>query len=146
MAEISFKAVEDATLAALQAQLGSKVQTLESYQGDWQVDLRRETWRLPAVLVRLSRSRGEQVATRSYDLTLELTVLVAVRMLRGEAAARREPGGVYDLLMGVRDALWHQDLGLELLPLALVGEEALLNNRELAVYAARYRTTAVQDF
>jgi hypothetical protein len=72
-------------------------------------------------------------------------VLVAVRQLRGEAEARRQEGGAYQLLEGIRRALWHQDLGLDLLPLALVEEEALLNTQEFAVYAALYRTMAVQD-
>lgn len=146
MADFSWTALEDAVLAALKAEVGSQVKTLQTYQGDWLEDLRQEGWRLPAVLIMLRHSRGEQVATRSYDLTLDFAVLVAVRQLRGEAQARRQEGGAYEILAGIRRALWHQDLGLELLPFALVGEEALLNTQELAVYAALYRTTTVQDF
>ncbi len=146
MADFSWTAVEDAVLAALESRLGSQIKTLETYQGDWLEDLRRQSWRLPAVLVMLRRSRADQVAARSYDLTLDFTVLVAVRHLRGEAAARRQEGGVYQIMAGVREALWHQDLGLELLPFTLVGEEALLHNQEFAVFAALYRTMAVQDF
>ncbi len=146
MADYSWTEVEDAVLAALKAEVGSQVKTLDTYQGDWLEDLRQEGWRLPAVLVMLRQSRGELVANRSYDLTLDFTVLVAVRQLRGEAQARRQEGGAYQILEGVRRALWHQDLGLELLPFALVGEEALLNTQEFAVYAALYRTMAVIDF
>lgn len=146
MADYSWTVVEDAVLMALKAEVGSQVKTLETYQGDWLEDLRQEGWRLPAVLVMLRQSRGELVANRSYDLTLDFTVLVAVRQLRGEAEARRQEGGAYQLLEGVRRALWHQDLGLELLPFALMGEEALLNTQEFAVYAALYRTMAVIDF
>ncbi|MDP3181582.1 MAG: DUF1834 family protein [Desulfobaccales bacterium] len=146
MADYSWAAVEDAVLAALKAEVGSQVKTLETYQGDWLEDLRQEGWRLPAVLVMLRQSRGELVAASSYDLTLDFMVLVAVRQLRGEAEARRQEGGAYQILEGVRRALWHQDLGLELLPFALMGEEALLNTQEFAVYAALYRTMAVKDF
>jgi phage gp37-like protein len=146
MADYSWTVVEDAVLAALKAEVGSQVKTLDTYQGDWLEDLRQEGWRLPAVLVMLRQSRGELVANRSYDLTLDFTVLVAVRQLRGEAQARRQEGGAYQILEGVRRALWHQDLGLELLPFALMGEEALLNTQEFAVYAALYRTMAVIDF
>jgi len=70
---------------------------------------------------------------------------VAVRQLRGEEAGRRQAGGAYDLLAAVREALWHRDLGLELAPFALVREEPLLNDEELTVYAAHYRTALVQD-
>jgi phage gp37-like protein len=137
--------VEDAVVAALKAELDDRVKTLATYQGDWLADLQRQDWRYPAVMVRLRQGRGEQVTLGSYDLKLELTVLVVVRQLRGEAAGRREAGGVYDLLAGVRRALWHQDLGLDLQPLNLIKEEPLLSNQEFSVYAAHYGTAMVQD-
>ncbi|MGB8993633.1 MAG: phage protein Gp37 [Desulfobaccales bacterium] len=137
--------VEDAVVAALQAELDDRVKTLATYQGDWLADLKREDWRFPAVLVRLRQGRGEQVTLGSYDLKLELTVLVVVRQLRGEAAGRREAGGVYEILAGVRQTLWHQDLGLELQPLNLIREEPLLSNQEFSVYASHYGTAVVQD-
>jgi phage gp37-like protein len=146
MAGYSMTAVEDAILAALQVEMGSQLQTLETYQGDWRADLKRRTWRLPAALVTLVRQRGEQVAWGSYDLTLDVAVLVLMRQLRGEGEGRRGDGGVYELLESVRRALWHQDLGLELQPLALLKEEALLSTSELVVYGAYYRTGTWQDF
>jgi phage gp37-like protein len=145
MSGISWTLVEDAVVAALQARLGQQVNTIRSYQGNWRTDLRQETWRLPAALVMLTGSRSEQVGVTSYDLTLDFQILVVVRQLRGEEAGRREAGGVYDLLLGVQDALWQRDLGLDLLPFALVREEPLLNDGEFTVYAAHYRTAAVQD-
>jgi phage gp37-like protein len=146
MAGLTWTDLEEAVLTALQGELGSQVKTLETFQGDWLEALQRESWRLPAVLVMLNGSQAEQVTTRSYDLDYELVVLVLLRSLRGEAAGRRQAGGAYDLLEGVRRALWHQDLGLEILPWRLAEEEAWLNTPEYAVAAARYRTTAVQTF
>ena len=145
MDTISWKQVEDAVVGALSERLGAAAKTVRSYQGNWRRDLREETWRLPAVLVSLSRSRVEQITGSSFDLTLELQVLVVVRQLRGEAAGRREAGGAYELLEQVREALWHRDLNLEILPLALLREEPLLNDGEFTVYAAYYRTAAVQE-
>ena len=52
----------------------------------------------------------------------------------------------YELLAEIRQALWHQDLGLDILPLALVREEPRLNTQEFTVYAALYRTGEFQDF
>ena len=49
------------------------------------------------------------------------------------------------VLAGVRKALWHQDLGLELQPLNLIREEPLLSDQEFSVYAAHYGTFLVQD-
>ncbi len=145
MSGVVWNSLEDAVVAALTAGLGADVRTVRSYQGDWRADLRQETWRLPAALVMLTGSRSEQVGVSSFDLTLDLQVLVVVRHLRGEEAGRRETGGAYDLLAGIRQALWHQDLGLDVTPLALIREEPLLTDGEFTVYAAQYRTTAVLD-
>jgi phage gp37-like protein len=146
MAKDLWTTVEDAVVAALATELDGQVNTLVTYQGDYLTDLHREEWRFPAVLVQLRQSRGEQVTQRSYDLSLELTILVMVRDLRGEASGRRDADGVYQILAGVRKALWHQDLGLELQPLNLIREEPLVSNQELVVYAAHYGTALVQDF
>jgi phage gp37-like protein len=145
MSGVSWTLVEDAVVAALKDRLGEQVKTIRSYQGNWRTDLRQETWRLPAALVMLTGSRSEQVGVASFDLTLDFQILVVVRSLRGEEAGRRGAAGAYDLLLGVQDALWQQDLGLDLLPLALVREEPLLTDGEFTVYAAQYRTAAVQD-
>jgi phage gp37-like protein len=145
MTDQSWNILEDAILDALRARLGPGVKTLETYQGDWLANLRKESRRLPAVLVMLRQSRGDQVTARSYDVLLDFTVLVAARQLRGEAAGRRQEGGVYSLLDLVRQALWHQDLGLDILPFSLVQEEPLLNTGEFIVYAAHYRTGTVCD-
>jgi phage gp37-like protein len=145
MNDLDWTALEDAVLAALQEQLAERVNTLESYQGDWRADLQEKGWRFPAVLMKLTGSRSEAAALRSYDLTVDLTLLVVVRQLQGEAAGRRQENGAYQLLAAIRQALWHQDLGLTILPLALVREEPLLHNREFTVYAAHYRTGAVVD-
>jgi len=145
MSGISWTTVEDAVVAALQTRLGTQAGTIRSYQGDWKTDLGQASWRPPAVLVVLTGSRSDQVGLSSFDLTLDLQILVVVRHLRGEEAGRREPGGAYDLLLGVQEALWQQDLGLDLAPFTLVKETPLLADREFTVYAADYRTTAILD-
>jgi phage gp37-like protein len=145
MSGLSWTMVENAVVAALQARLGAQAKTIRSYQGNWRTDIRQEPWRMPAVLVMLMSSNSQQVGVSSFDLTLDLQVLVVVRSLRGEEAGRRDAGGAYDLLLGVQDALWQKDLGLDLLPFALVREEPLMTDREFTVYAAHYRTSAVQD-
>jgi len=145
MSDLSWTMVENAVVAALQTRLGAQAKTIRSYQGNWRTDIRQEPWRMPTVLVMLMSSNSQQVGVSSFDLTLDLQVLVVVRSLRGEEAGRRDAGGAYDLLLGVQDALWQQDLGLDLLPFALVREEPLMTDREFTVYAAHYRTSAVQD-
>lgn len=146
MAEISWSAVEEAILGALAGELGSLVQTVASLQGNWLEDLQSQAWRLPAVLVRWRQNRGEQAAMESADLILDFTILIAMRPFRGEAETRRQEGGIYQILEGVRRALWHRDLGLEITPFSLEKEEPWLYTRELAVYGAEYRTSLVKIF
>jgi len=134
--------VQEAVLTALEQELTGQVKTLASYQGDWLDDLTQEYWRFPAVLVQLRQTQGEQVTLGSYDLTLEFTIFVVAR---GGSPKQRAANGVNLILAGVREALWHQDLGLDLQPLNLIKEEPLLNNQEFSVYAAHYGTAMVQD-
>jgi len=79
MTDYTWTTLEDAVLAALKAQLGARVKTLETYQGDLLADLKREARRLPAVLVMLRQSRAEAVTASSYDVHLDFTVLAAAR-------------------------------------------------------------------
>ncbi|MFZ5448605.1 MAG: phage protein Gp37 [Thermodesulfobacteriota bacterium] len=142
MANDLWTTVEEAVLAALETELDGQVNTLASYQGDWQADLNQDYWRFPAVFVQFRQSQGDQVTLGSYDLALEFTILVVTR---GNSAKRRETEGIHQILAGVRKALWHQDLGLAMQPLNLIKEEPLFNNREFSVYAAHYGTAIVQD-
>jgi len=146
MADLTWSAVEEAIIKALQAELGDLVQTVATYQGKWLEDLQQQARRLPAALVMLRQTRGEQAAMRSSDLILDFIVLIAVRPLRGEAEARLEEGGLYRIMEGVRRALWQRDLGLEIAPFSLEREEPWLITRELAVYGAEYRTGLIKNF
>ncbi|MDD3582336.1 MAG: DUF1834 family protein [Desulfobacca sp.] len=146
MTNYTTKDIEDAILVALAGRLGSYVKTIESYQGQLEADLEKFPWRLPASLVMLRETRVEKATTHTYDLNLTFTVIVADRNLRGNREGRLSNVGIYRMLEDVRGALWDQDLGLEINPLTLVKEEALLNNRQMAVFAADYQTQMVVSF
>jgi hypothetical protein len=104
MGNYTWTILEDAVLEALAARLSSQVKTVKASQGEWLTDLSREGYRLPAVLMSLSQSRGEQVAVRSYDLTLDLTLLAIVRQVQEEGPLRRREGGIHQILEGIRQA------------------------------------------
>ncbi len=142
MANDLWTTVQEAVLAALKAELNGQVKTLVAHEGDWQNDLTQDYWRFPAIFVQFRQSQGEQVTLGSYDLTLEFTILVVAQ---GNPAKRRETSGIHQILAGVRQALWHQDLELDLQPFNLIKEEPLLNNQEFSVYAAHYGTAMVLD-
>jgi len=123
--------------------LGSYVKTIDSYQGQLEADLEKFPWRLPATLVMLRETSVEKATSHTYDLSLTFTVVVADRNLRGNREGRLSNVGIYRMLEDVRGALWDQDLGLDINPLTLVKEEAVLNNRQMVVFAADYQTQMV---
>ena len=142
MANDLWTTVQEAVLAALEAELNGQVKTLVAYQGDYLTDLSQEYWRFPAVLVQLHQTQGEQVTLGSYDLSLEFAIVVVAR---GGSPKQRAANGAGQIMAGVRAALWNQDLGLDMQPFNLIKEEPLLNNQEFSVYAAHYGTAMVQD-
>ena len=146
MADYTIKEIEDAILAALTDRLGSYVKTIESYQGQLEADLGEFAWRLPASLVMLKDTQVRKAAAHSYDLKLTFSIIVADRNLRGNQQGRLGNTGAYQMLEDVRLTLWDQDLGLEVNPFMLLREEALINNRQVAVFAADYQTQVVVSF
>lgn len=142
MANELLTTVEEAVLTALEQELDGQVKTVVSYRGDWKADLTQEYWRFPAVLVQLVQSQGEQVALGSYDLNLEFEICVVVR---GGSPKQRAANAIYQILAGIRQALWNKDLGMDVQPFKLIKEEPLMNNQEFSVYAAYYGTSMVQD-
>lgn len=146
MTDYTIKDLEDAILAALANQMGSYVKTIESYQGQLEADLGEFAWRLPATLVMLRATNAGKAAAHSYDLNLIFTIIVADRNLRGNVESRGGSTGAYQMLEDLRWALWDKDLGLEINPFVLLKEEALINNRQLAAFAADYQTQVVKNF
>ncbi len=140
MVSLAWGDIEQAALAVLRAAMGDQIATLERYQGDWRLDLGRESWRLPAVLLRFDGGRAAQVGIGSYEFVGRLTVLVITRTLAGEPHSRRSDGGAMALAQRVREALWHRDLGLQILPLALVEERPLRQGGERTVYSLSFQT------
>lgn len=77
------------------------------------------------------------------DREMIFNVLVVVRNLRGDSAARHGAAGekgVYDVLEDVRSALSDQACGLSIDPLLPVSEEGIAGSKDLAVYGMAFRT------
>lgn len=143
MAGYSLTEIENAIITSLEARMGSYVKTIASYQGSLPEDLASRGWRLPLGLVRLAGTRAALTAAHSYEVELTFAILVAARNLRGNEEARQGEEGVYRMLDDLRAALWDQDLGLEIEPFRLLGEEAERNDREMAAFEARYATRLI---
>ena len=92
MTDLDWTALEDAVLAALQAQLGTQVVNPGNLPGG--LAGRPANGGLAAARGAddAGGTRAAAAALRSYDLTLDFTMLVVVRQFRGQAAGR-PPGG-----------------------------------------------------
>lgn len=136
--------VEDAILARLNGQI-AYLKTCTSL-GEWLsdlADLEDITIRYPAAYLFYDGGEYDQDANVVQDRRMRFTVLVMVKSLRGQEAARHGQGaekGAYDLLDDVRAALSNQACGLDIDPLLPVDEAAVEGTREQAIYAIRFET------
>ncbi|MEM5789842.1 MAG: Gp37 family protein [Syntrophobacteraceae bacterium] len=95
-----------------------------------------------AFVVYDSGSYSHKVSGRQ-DREMVFNVLVVVRNLRGETAARHGVAGekgVYDVLDDVRATLTDQSCGLAMDPLLPMSEEGVAGSKDLAIYAIAFKT------
>jgi phage gp37-like protein len=132
--------IEDALVARIQGEVPG-LALVETYAGQVEDDLRHLAYRFPAVLIALQARKREpdlEEFGQVYGFNYVFDLLVCCRNLRGEAAGRREAGGIYQILDGLQTALMGQTLGLAILPLEFQGEEAVMIAKDLVVYKATY--------
>jgi phage gp37-like protein len=120
------------------------VRTIKSYQGelDDEETIARAAPLFPAILVVYGGSAYANRGSRKVE-TMRFVLFVLDRNVRQEAEARRGgPGnpGCYAVLNGVRDLLYGEQLGLDILPLEAMREDAVWFGRGVSVYSAEYET------
>lgn len=129
--------MEDLLLSRIKEQLPYVV-TVESYQGQIKEDMAETVIRTPAVLALLKNTVGSPSSFGEYSNTYKFNLIVVCRNLRSRQAARREEGGVYQILEDLRQALTDFILDPELQPVSFEQEEAFFVTKEWAIYFASY--------
>ena len=140
---------ESATIGLLKH--GGYSRTIESYGGQFELALDEVIILYPCVFVALAEETIEPLTQQgSSDVHPSTwTVLVADRNLRGNAAARRgdvQNPGAYQMMDDARNLLQGHALGLIGFDrLQLTKRTALLQQRDLAVYALEFTTQYFLD-
>lgn len=138
--------IEDEILSAIQdSDMGSYCKTIESYAGQLEDDITKMIILFPAVFVMFSGSEAKMLTGLEYEKTVDFTIFVAAKNLRGNVAARKNDYGAYQMLDDMETLLVGNQLGMQIEPIAIVSEEAILNTKQLSVYAAGYRTVFVAE-
>lgn len=134
----SLAEIEDLLIASINA--GLILRACKTYSGELEGDITQLVLRTPAVLMAYARSDyNAEVSGYSQDVLVhQWDLLVVCRNLRGDDAARRESGGIYDILSGLKNTLLGVTLADDLMPIEFRGEEAHFITKEVAVYAASY--------
>lgn len=137
--------IENALVDRLTRGLGQLANTVKSYGGELD-DESLSTGRLPMVLVTFGGARIEQMTVRgnAFRTTAKFVVIVAVRSLRSNQAARqggvdKREIGANQLIYAVRRLLDAQRLGGLVKPLKPLAIRTLFNN-------AQFRTEKVTAY
>lgn len=125
--------------------MGSYCKTIESYAGQLEDDIKKMVMSFPAIFVMFSGSEAKMLTNLKYERTLDFTLFVASKNLRGNIAARKDKYGTYQMLDDLRELLVGNRLSLEIEPLSLLREETILNTKEFSVYASDFRTIAYYE-
>lgn len=136
--------LEDAIISALEALKTSHgVRAVKTYGSELdEGDIKKTAAQVPAVYLVYGGSDYAAHGGRKVEQP-RFHVLVLDKSLRAEEEARRggaQNPGVYALLNAVRDVLCGKQLGLEIGPFELIGEEPVFIGDGLALYGAQYKT------
>jgi phage gp37-like protein len=117
---------------------------VDTYQGELdEANIIQFVKNFPAVLIYMEESKYLNRAWPLKWQSVDITILVCDKNLRGNKSARRGDTtnpGAYRILQDLFDALFSKDLGLAIDPFDVISERALINSSRLAVYAASYKT------
>lgn len=138
-------AIEDAIISALsplhQGQ-GGDVKKIAGYQGELDEDnLTQFIVQFPAILVAFGGSIYKEDAFPYMVEEMTYSLLINDRNMRGNEAARRGSPltpGTYSLMQQVREKLHGKTLGLQVYPLVVLRETAIVNTKTVSIYSAEY--------
>ena len=137
--------IEDAIVATVKAAgIDAKVFSREPTAAR----ITAETTEKPVTLVIFERCEpaGTNFASlKGTDFFFHL--VVAARNLSGNAAAERGDGsttGIYELLNGIRQALFESTLGLTVQPMLFQSEKPLARTQRLSTYTQEWKLTVYE--
>jgi phage gp37-like protein len=137
---MDFEQIEDAIINGLKSGV-SYLRTVETYAGQLEGDIGKLTIRFPAALVAYGGSGFKRVDGPNHQESVDFSVLVAAKDLRGSEEAKKKSQGAYDLVKDVLAALTNRSFGLDIERLRPVRVSLVYIGRGVAVYGMDFQTS-----
>jgi len=141
---MDFEQIEDKIITELKAQI-AYLRTVETYAGQIESELASMTGRFPACYVVYGGSSFDWVDGPNHQETVEFSVLVCAKNLRGNEELRKggpvaAEYGAYDLVKAVLASLTNKDFGLDMEFLTPQKASLVFISRTVAVYGIDFKT------
>jgi|Deesub1362A_J573_1020465.scaffolds.fasta_scaffold00740_18 phage gp37-like protein len=142
---MNFEYIEDSIIDALKTAM-PYLRTVETYAGQLEDEIERLPVRFPAAYVVYGGSSFNWIDGPNHQETVEFSVLVAAKNLRGNRAVRKggsapDDRGAYDLINDVLAALTNKTFGLEIERLKPLRVSLVFISRVIAVYGIDFQTS-----
>jgi len=135
-----FETIEDKIIAELNSYI-PYVETVDSYAGQLDQDLKSMPMKLPAIFVSYGGSTFEWIDGPNHRETVDFSILVAAKNARGEKSARKAAYGCYQMINDVLVVLTNMDFGLDIEKLVPKRTSLIFAGRTIVVYGIDFQAS-----
>lgn len=138
---MDFEQIEDRIIETLRTEVSS-LRTVETYAGQLEEEIAKLPVRFPAAFVLYGGSTFGRVDGPTLQETVEFSVMVAAKNLRGGEEARKGGGaeyGAYGLVKDVLGALANEDFGLDMERLRPLRVSPVFIGKTMGVYGIDFQ-------
>src|SRR4030067_3517742 len=136
---MTFEDIEDKIITELKTQL-TYVKTIETYAGQLEQEIEKLPIIFPALFVAYAGSNYEWVDGPNHNETCEFSILAAAKNLRGQASARKDDYGCYQMITDVLAKLTNNKFGLEIEKLKPLRVTLVFISKSVAIYGIDFQT------
>lgn len=142
---MDFEQIEDRIIETLRAEL-SYLRTVETYAGQLEEEIGKLPVLFPSAYVVYGGSTINRVDGPTHQETVEFSVLVAAKDMRGKEALRKgSPApnghGVYGMVKDVLKALTNEDFGLDMEKLRPLRVSPVFIGKTVAIYGIDFQSS-----
>lgn len=136
---MDFEQIEDKTIERIKAQM-AYIRTCETYAGQLEGEIESLVINYPAIFISYGGSVIDWIDVINVNEVAELNLLVCAKNLRGQAAARKDAYGCYQMIVDTLAALTNQTFGLAIEKLKPIKIEPVFFSKTIFVYGIKFQT------
>ncbi|MBI4822664.1 MAG: DUF1834 family protein [Nitrospirae bacterium] len=136
---MDFEQIEDKLIETLKSI--PYLKTVETYAGQLEAEIESLPIRFPACYVVYGGSNFDWLDGPNHQETVDFTVLVAGKNLRGSSSLRKDSGGAYDLINDVTATLTNKNFDLDIERLKPMKVALVFISKTVAVYGIDFQTS-----